>query len=158
MRVELENGVRIAGRIDRLEQEVTGETEGPAHIVDLKTGATPPTKAATTDNMQLAAYQLALAGGTFDGEAVVTAKEGDEPLRVGGAVLVYPTANKSTLATRAQAPKTPEELADLAELLAPLPKQTAGPELLATAGPHCEHCAVRALCPIQPEGQVIYRA
>ena len=158
VRVELESGVRIAGRLDRLEQETHDETPGPAHIVDLKTGATPPTKAATTDNMQLAAYQLALAGGTFDGEAVVTAKEGDEPLRVGGAVLVYPNANKSTLATREQAPKTPEELADLAELLAPLPKQTAGPELLATAGPHCEHCAVRALCPIQPEGQVIYRA
>ncbi|MCT2338406.1 ATP-dependent DNA helicase [Corynebacterium sp. p3-SID1056] len=154
VRVELDSGVRIAGRLDRLEREESGAV----HIVDLKTGATPPTKAATAENMQLAAYQLALAAGTFDGEAVVTARDGETPLRVGGAVLVYPNASKSKLATREQAPKTPDELAELAELLIPLPERTAGPQLLATPGPHCEHCAVRALCPTQPEGQVIYRA
>ena len=144
--------VRIAGRLDRLEQEENGKV----HIVDLKTGGSLPTKAATAENMQLATYQLALAAGQWDGAEVRSAN--GEPLEVGGAVLVYPNANKTKLATREQAPKTHEELAALQELLAPLPAQTAGPELTATPGPHCDNCAVRALCPIQPEGQVIYRA
>ena len=95
--------------------------------------------------------------GRIDGNAVTTARDGDEPLEVGGAVLVYPNADKTKRATREQAPKTLEELDALTQLLEPLPAALAGPELHAVAGPHCERCAVRALCPVQPEGEVVTR-
>ena len=151
--VDVDDTVRIAGRLDRLEREDSGKV----HIVDLKTGSAVPTNADTAENMQLAAYQLALSRGRIDGNAVTTARDGDEPLEVGGAVLVYPNADKTKRATREQAPKTPEELDALTQLLEPLPAALAGPELRAVAGPHCERCAVRALCPVQPEGEVVTR-
>ena len=81
--------------------------------MDLKTSAYPPTVDATADNPQLATYQLALAHGEFDGGKVVTARDGANALSVGGAVLVYPNANKTTLSTREQAKKTADELDEL---------------------------------------------
>lgn len=142
---------RIRGRLDRLEESENGEVS----IVDLKTGATPPTLDATADNPQLTAYQLALSKGVLVDGRVVTAPDDEAPLEVAGAVLVYPNASKSRLATREQAAKTPEELDKFAQRIQVLPEYMAGPSLLATAGPHCDRCAVRALCPVQPEGEVI---
>lgn len=150
--VQVSGNVRIRGRLDRLERD----SSGAVHIVDLKTGAYPPTVDATADNPQLATYQLALAHGEFDGSKVVTARDGANVLSVGGAVLVYPNANKTTLSTREQAKKTADELDALAAALDGLPEETAGPTLLAVVGPQCDRCAVRALCPVQPEGATIH--
>lgn len=150
--VQVSDNVRIRGRLDRLERD----SSGAVHIVDLKTGAYPPTVDATADNPQLATYQLALAHGEFDGGKVVTARDGANAFSVGGAVLVYPNANKTTLSTREQAKKTADELDALAAALDGLPEETAGPTLLAVVGPQCDRCAVRALCPVQPEGATIH--
>ncbi|MDK8879896.1 ATP-dependent DNA helicase [Corynebacterium sp. MSK008] len=150
--VQVSDNVRIRGRLDRLERD----SSGAVHIVDLKTGAYPPTVDATADNPQLATYQLALAHGELAGGKVVTARDGAHALSVGGAVLVYPNANKTTLSTREQAAKTAEELDALAAALDGLPEETAGPTLLAVVGPQCDRCAVRALCPVQPEGATIH--
>ena len=152
--VQVSDVVRIRGRLDRLERD----SSGAVHIVDLKTGAHPPTVAATEDNAQLAAYQLALARGEYLNGKVVTAGGGGEPLEVGGAVLVYPNAYKSSLSTREQAAKTDDELAALSSGLDRLPEEIAGPTLLAVTGPQCDRCAVRALCPVQPEGATIHHA
>ena len=152
--VQVSDAVRIRGRLDRLERD----SSGAVHIVDLKTGKNPPTVAATADNAQLATYQLALARGEFLNGKVVTAGGGGEPLEVGGAVLVYPNANKSSLSTREQAAKTDDELAALSSSLDRLPEEIAGPTLLAATGPQCDRCAVRALCPVQPEGATIHHA
>ncbi|AWB83562.1 ATP-dependent DNA helicase [Corynebacterium liangguodongii] len=151
--VDVAGGVRIVGRADRLEREASGAL----HIVDLKTSKRALSKPEAADNAQLTAYQLALAHGTLEGGRVVTAPGGAALDRVGGAVLVYPAVDSVKLTTREQAPKSPEELEQFAELVRPLPEQMAGPELLARTGKHCEHCSVRALCPVQPEGQVITR-
>ena len=48
--VQVSDNVRIRGRLDRLERD----SSGAVHIVDLKTGAYPPTVDATADNPQLA--------------------------------------------------------------------------------------------------------
>ena len=150
--VDIGDGVRIRGRVDRLEREDSGKY----HIVDLKTGAHVPTEADTQDNTQLQAYQLALSHGVLGeaGTSVVTAQPGQTPLDVGGAVLLYPKKEAKATTTKTQAPKTAEQLHAFAERIRPLPAAMAGPELTARSGPHCERCAVRALCPVQPEGQV----
>ena len=152
--VQVSDNVRIRGRLDRLERD----SSGAVHIVDLKTSAYPPTVDATADNPQLATYQLALAHAEFADGKVVTARDGATTLSVGGAVLVYPNANKTSLTTREQAAKTSEELDALAAALDGLPEETAGPTLLAVVGPQCDRCAVRALCPVQPEGATIHNA
>lgn len=151
--VEVAPHLRITGRIDRLEREPSGAH----HVVDLKTGAE-ATKKETAENPQLQAYQLALSRGVVRGRSVVTAAEGDTPLEVGGAVLLFPRKDSKKPTTREQARKTQEELDEFIAEISPLPAEMTGPELIARAGAHCEHCAVRALCPVQPEGQVIYRA
>lgn len=149
--VEVSEHASIRGRLDRLEREESGAL----HIVDLKTGATPPTAAKTADNAQLAAYQLALSKGVIAGDKVTTASASDTPLEVGGAVLVYPAPKRAKAATREQAPKTEDELAAFAAAIDGLPEEVRGPTLLATTGDHCERCEVRALCPVQPEGATI---
>jgi len=148
--VEVAPGLRIAGRVDRLEREASGAY----HVVDLKSGSAVPTKADAEANAQLQAYQLALSRGTLRDGAVVTAAPGQDPLEVGGAVLVYPKPESKSTTTREQARKSAEQLAEFAAAIEPLPAAMAGPELLARTGAHCDRCAVRALCPVQPEGQV----
>lgn len=145
--VRLDGDVRIRGRVDRLERDRTGAL----HVVDLKTGSQPPTKAETQSNAQLTAYQLALRAGEFaDGRVTTASGAGSE---VGGATLVYPNAQKKTLATREQAAKDDAELAAFAEAIRPLPGEMEGPQLTARTGPHCDRCRVRHLCPVQPEGR-----
>ncbi|WP_165165414.1 ATP-dependent DNA helicase [Corynebacterium qintianiae] len=152
--VEVAPDLRIVGRADRIERE----NSGALHIVDLKTGSGVPSKRDAEENSQLEAYQLALSRGVFDGEKVTTASAGDTPAEVGGAVLLYPKKEtKAGASTRQQAPKSEERLAEFANLITPLPLLMSGPELLAATGQQCERCAVRALCPVQPEGQVVTR-
>ncbi|MCT1444910.1 ATP-dependent helicase [Corynebacterium sanguinis] len=151
--VTIAPGLRIVGRADRIERDGSGAL----HIVDLKTGSALPSQAEAEANPQLEAYQLALSRGVVDGETVRSAAPGEAPSDVGGAVLVYPKADRKAVATREQASKSEERLTEFAEVVAPLPQLVAGPELLASAGAHCDRCAVRALCPVQPEGQVVPR-
>lgn len=151
--VAVDETLRIAGRLDRLERDPAGE----AFIVDLKTGTNVPTKAETEANPQLATYQLALSRGSLADGAVTTAAAPDDALVVGGAMLVYPQGTTVKVTTREQNPKSAEELAEFADQLRPLPQQMAGPELIAQTGKHCDYCRVRALCPAQPEGQVVTR-
>ncbi|SDS37109.1 ATP-dependent DNA helicase [Corynebacterium timonense] len=152
--VEVAPQLRIVGRVDRVEREPSGAY----YVVDLKTGSSIPSAETTRENAQLHAYQLALSRGVVREGAVVTATEGDTPLEVGGAVLLYPKKASKKPTTREQARKTPEELDEFVAEISPLPAEMTGPELTARAGEHCTRCAVRALCPVQPEGQVITHA
>lgn len=142
-------GARIKGRIDRLERDESGAL----YVVDLKTGSSVPSQADTEVNAQLLAYQLALRLGEFVDGRVSTASQAATV--VGGALLVYPNAQKKTLTTRQQAPKSDAELAEFAALIAPLIREMEGPELTARTGKHCDNCKVRQLCPVQPEGMVV---
>ena len=67
-------GVRVRGRVDRLERDA----EGRLVVVDLKTGKSPVSKDDAQRHAQLAMYQLAIAEGLVP--------DGDE---AGGGRLVY---------------------------------------------------------------------
>lgn len=153
VRVKVADTLTISGRMDRLER-----SGGRLHIVDLKTGKSAPTVADTQDNPQLAAYQLALAHGqlveTVDGIVVETSDDPGHVADVDGATLVYPASGKSGT-TRKQDAASAEQREAFLELIKDLPKEMTGPQLTARTGPHCDHCAVRSLCPVMPEGDTL---
>ncbi|MFJ9207586.1 ATP-dependent helicase [Streptomyces sp. NPDC102264] len=150
--VTLEAGtyeVRIRGSMDRVEKDA----EGRAYVVDFKTGKQAPTKDEVAHHPQLAVYQLAVREGALD-----EVFDGRRP-EPGGAELVQ---------LRQAAPKK-EGGEDLPKVQAqePLGGEWVG-ELLTTAagrvlderftpttGQHCGHCAFRASCSAQPEGQQV---
>ena len=152
--VQVSDNARIRGRVDRLERD----SSGALYVVDLKTGKNAIAQKDADNNAQLLAYQLALSKGALAADGRVTTAHGDSDLDVGGAMLVYPAKETSSISTREQAAKTPEELQEFAEAIDGLPDEMTGPTLLATTGPHCDRCSVRALCPVQPEGEMIHNA
>ncbi|WIM71538.1 ATP-dependent helicase [Corynebacterium suedekumii] len=147
--VEVTEGVRIRGRMDRLEVDEAGDH----WVVDLKTGATATSAADVQDHAQLTAYQLALGRGTLRDGKVVTPAPGEQPLSVGGGVLVFPGTTTKSVSTREQAALPPETLAEFAARLPGLAAELSSPTLTARLNDTCERCAVRALCPLQPEGR-----
>lgn len=108
------------------------------------------------DHAQLSSYQLALSRGVLHGNRVEDPEPGEVPEPVGGGVLVYPAHDAKSITTRDQAPKTPEELDELAALLPELAHLRRGPNLLARVNPTCGNCPVKSLCPVQPEGRLIH--
>lgn len=147
--VNIDENIRIRGRMDRLERNKSGELV----VVDLKTGKTQPTIEAVKEHPQLFAYQLALSRGELVEGRIV---DGENPEPVGGGLLVFPASNASKIGTRMQDPKTQEELDEFAALLPGLAEHMRGPNLIARINPSCSHCPVRSLCPVQPEGQMIH--
>ncbi|MEZ2190055.1 PD-(D/E)XK nuclease family protein [Corynebacterium sp. CCM 9204] len=151
----------VTGRMDRLERT----EDGALVVVDLKTGANPPTQKSMGEHAQLAAYQLALSRGkvvpdttTDGGPGRVRVTDADDPdavAAVGGGVLVYPGTSSAKITTRDQAAKTPEELADLAATLPKLAASVRGPRLAARINDSCERCSLRRMCPAQEEGRVL---
>ncbi|MCX7541364.1 ATP-dependent DNA helicase [Corynebacterium sp. P5848] len=151
----------ITGRMDRLERTADGDLV----VVDLKTGAHPPTQKSMGEHAQLAAYQLALsrgkvvpdttAGGGPGRVRVTDADTRGAAESVGGGVLVYPGTTTAKITTRDQAAKTPEELADLAATLPRLAASVTGPRLAARINDSCERCSLRRMCPAQEEGRVL---
>lgn len=83
----------IVGTMDRVECDGEGSGEGSAVVVDLKTGRTAVSAAATVAHPQLAAYQLALRHGAIPGVE-----------RVAGAKLVYLDDAGARVRVRAQQP------------------------------------------------------
>ncbi|MCQ4623894.1 ATP-dependent DNA helicase [Corynebacterium sp. CCUG 70398] len=153
--VEVAPGLRIGGRIDRLEREESGAV----HIVDLKTGKNHPSAAEAEENPQLFAYQLALSRGALregTDASVATAGETDS-LDVGGGTLIYPGSDQVKVTAAHQAPKDAEQLEEFAARIATLPAEMTGPRLRAVTGKHCDFCHVKAICPVQPEGEVTTR-
>ncbi|WP_342319188.1 ATP-dependent DNA helicase [Corynebacterium mayonis] len=148
--VQISPDVRIVGRVDRLERDGSGAL----HVVDLKTGKSAPSKEKVEENPQLEAYQLALSRGVVKGKRVETAGAEEQPAPVGGGVLLYPNSASNSAKVLQQSPKDPERLRDFEARINPLPAAMTGPQLTARTGSHCERCGVRALCPVQKEGQV----
>lgn len=126
-------GVRVRGRVDRLERDA----EGHLVIVDVKTGKSPVTKDEAQRHAQLGLYQLAVADGALaDGE------------RPGGGRLVYvakPNASGATV--REQSALTPDGEGEWRETVQQAAAATAGPQFLARVNDGCTHCPMRAACP-----------
>ncbi|WP_460503039.1 ATP-dependent helicase [Corynebacterium aquatimens] len=153
--VQVAHDLTISARIDRLEDL----GDNTVHVYDLKSGMNAPTKAKMPDHAQLAAYQLALSKGkvkmTHGQPTVVTADDHEAALNVDGATLLYPEKSQKVTALTQEA-KTAEELDEFLELISSLPAEMTGPRLRAQAGDHCTYCKIKALCPVQPEGEKVH--
>ena len=126
-------GVRVRGRIDRLERDAQGRLV----IVDIKTAKSPVTKDDAQQHAQLGLYQLAVTAGLLDG---------DQP---GGGRLVYvgkPTAAGGAT-EREQNPLGAEDTEQWRETVRAAAAATAGPEFAARVNDGCSHCPIRPTCP-----------
>lgn len=141
LRLEHGDGVRLRGRVDRLERAA----DGALHIVDLKTSKNAPSGASLPDNPQLGLYQLAANAGAFS-EVVGSAA------RSGGAELVQLRVAAGGL------PKVQEQAPQLADdegrtavevQLTTAAAAVRAERFEATVGKHCTFCDFRSLCPAQ---------
>ena len=126
-------GVRVRGRIDRLERDAQGRLV----IVDIKTAKSPVTKDDAQQHAQLGLYQLAVTAGLLDG---------DQP---GGGRLVYvgkPTASGGAT-EREQNPLGAEGTEQWRETVRAAAAATAGPQFAARVNDGCSHCPIRPTCP-----------
>jgi len=140
-RLVIDNAV-LAGRADRIEKV----GDGKYLVVDLKTGATPPTAAAAAENPQLKAYQLALAEGAF-GELPSGAQSG-------GAQLVYvSTGKEATIKQQPQLDQTAQQ--EARQLIIDVAGTMAGAEFAARLGPNCRSCSLKFACPLQAQGRQV---
>ncbi|WP_448851402.1 PD-(D/E)XK nuclease family protein [Corynebacterium sp. 335C] len=128
IRVEVADGVVVAGRIDRLE-----ETPDGVVAVDIKTSRQAATIAAAEADPQLATYQLALH---------------DSGRAPAGGMLVYPRKpQKAGPTVRVQAQLAGEALEEWRGQVAAAAASLRGPGSVARPGPHCDRCRVRLACP-----------
>jgi superfamily I DNA/RNA helicase/RecB family exonuclease len=131
-------GIRLRGRVDRLERDGAGRLV----IVDVKTGKTPVSKDDAQQHAQLAMYQLAVAEGLIPA--------GDEP---GGARLVYVGKTGAAGATvREQDPLTTPARDEWRDLVRVAADATAGPRFIARRNDGCAHCPIRPFCPAHADG------
>lgn len=132
-------GVRVRGRIDRLERDAQGRLV----IVDVKTAKSPVTKDDAQQHAQLGLYQLAVAEGLLDG---VDHGVGDQP---GGGRLVYvgkPTVSGGAT-EREQNALGAEDAEKWRETVRAAAAATAGPVFAARVNEGCSHCPIRPSCP-----------
>ncbi|MGY4643256.1 ATP-dependent helicase [Cellulomonas sp. URHB0016] len=138
----------LRGTADRV--ELDGDVDGSptVRVVDLKTGASPPTAAKAAENPQLGAYQLAVDAGAFDGLAPGATSA--------GAQLVY-LGTGATAAVRRQEPLGPETGGPswARELVDEVAERMAASTFLATANDLCDRCPVRRACPVRSEGEQV---
>lgn len=131
------DGVRLRGRIDRIEREPGGRLI----VVDVKTGKTPVTKDDAQRHAQLAMYQLAVEAGLD--------VAGGGP---GGGRLVYLGKTGTTGAVeREQDPITPETRDHWRTQVVQASAATAGPGFVARVNDGCRHCPIRSSCPAHAE-------
>ncbi|MEB3070386.1 ATP-dependent helicase [[Mycobacterium] vasticus] len=136
--IDAGDGVRLRGRIDRVERDAADRLV----VVDVKTAKSPATKDDAQQHAQLAVYQLAVEAGLVG--------SGEVP---GGARLVYPAKPRDGGATeRDQDPLTPDTGQQWRERIAEAAAATAGPEFTARVNPGCRHCPVRPICPAHNGG------
>lgn len=140
----------LRGQVDRLEID----DDGRLVIVDLKTGRSAPTKSDLERHGQLAAYQVAVQHGAFDGES-----EPGSGYESGGAALVQLGGTTKSVKVQDQEPLDPARdwatpvIVEAAALMA-------GHEFEArhdpAAGAYRGHgCRVPEVCPLCPEGKQV---
>ncbi|WP_374929065.1 PD-(D/E)XK nuclease family protein [Kytococcus sedentarius] len=133
-------GVRLVGRVDRLERH---PASGALHVADLKTGFV-GSPADLPENPQLGAYQVAVAAGAFEQGTVA-----------GGASLVQlDSGERIGTIDRRQPPLEAGEV-DHRERVAAAGQGMVQPQQLATVGDACRGCPVRSSCPAVPEGREV---
>ncbi|HZO63671.1 MAG TPA: ATP-dependent DNA helicase [Kribbellaceae bacterium] len=137
--------VTLRGRMDRVETDA----EGNVRVVDLKTGRRMPTGPALKQHVQLAVYQKAVDSGQIETLPVS---------RTGGAELVQLRSDDSGFPkVQPQAPLEPDEDGRtwLDDAIDDAERLVRKEDFVARRNDGCDRCAVRSLCPIQPEGQEV---
>jgi len=131
-------GVRVRGRIDRLERDAQGRLV----IVDIKTAKSPVTKDDAQQHAQLGLYQLAVTAGLLDG---------DQP---GGGRLVYvgKAAASGSATEREQSAVGPDDTAQWLQTVRAAAAATAGPHFAARVNDGCSHCPIKPTCPAHTTG------
>lgn len=132
-------GVRVRGRIDRLERDAQGRLV----IVDVKTAKSPVTKDDAQQHAQLGLYQLAVAEGLLGGD--------DQP---GGGRLVYvgkPTAAGGAT-EREQSALGADGTEQWRDAVRAAAAATAGPNFAARVNDGCSHCPIKPTCPAHAAG------
>ncbi|HWB38276.1 MAG TPA: PD-(D/E)XK nuclease family protein, partial [Rugosimonospora sp.] len=141
--VHVDAGVRIKGRVDRLEVD----DQGRLVVIDLKTGRSSPAAGELAEYPQLGAYQAAVEAGAFP-------ELGTE---AGGAALVQLGTDHVKVQEQRQPP-----LADAADptWAAALVRRTAatmaGSTFRAVVNNRCRACPVRHACPISGKGRHLH--
>lgn len=136
--IDAGDGVRLRGRIDRVERDAAGRLV----VVDVKTAKAPASKDDAQQHAQLAVYQLAVEAGLIGPD--------EQP---GGARLLYPAKPRDGgAAEREQDALTPETSRQWRERIAQAAAATAGPEFTARINDGCRHCPVRPICPAHQGG------
>lgn len=134
----------LRGFVDRLEVDV----EGRVHVVDFKTGKTPPADKSVGEHAQLGTYQLAVRAGALDGPLGANR-------RLGGAELVHLRLDRGGAPkVQAQAPLPPEDdwvTGKLDRAVARVLAEDFRPQ----PGDECDRCDFRRACPAQPEGRQV---
>lgn len=134
--LELEvEGVAWYGYADRIERR----RDGRLAIVDYKTSGTVPTKKAMEESMQLGFYVLA-----------ASQDEDLQPLGDVGAGETWYPAGRAKGWTRSL---DMTRLDDIAERMASVSRAVSAEAWPATPGDACGTCAVRIICPAQPDGR-----
>lgn len=131
----------VRGTADRIES--AGDDR--VWVVDLKTGASPPSKAKAMENPQLAAYQLAVDEGAFEElpDGVTSAEARLVFLGTGaGATL----RTQPGLESEIDGPGWARTLADA------VADSMAASTFVATSNDLCDRCPVRRSCPVRGEG------
>ncbi len=132
-------GIRVRGRIDRLERDAQGRLV----VVDVKTAKTPVSKDDAQQHAQLGLYQLAVSAGLLP--------DGDQP---GGGRLVYVGKPSAAGATeREQTALGADDTPGWQDTVRGAAEATAGPNFAARRNDGCAHCPVRPSCPAHRGGQ-----
>jgi len=138
--VTLDDGVRLRGRVDRLEVDADGRLV----VVDLKTGASKPTVAELAEHPQLGAYQVAVEAGAF----------ADVGTESGGAVLVQLGDKAKSAGEQVQPPLRAASDPGWARAMVRRAADTmAAATFEAVANSGCRACPVRTSCPISGKGR-----
>ena len=133
---------RLGGRVDRIELDA----EGRAVVVDLKTGTSKVPAAELPEHGQLAAFQVAVEAGAFDG---VSESGGAELVQVG-------KAGGKDFAVQPQAPVAGDDDPGWARsLVLEVAEGMAGSAFRAVENRYCAMCPVRTSCPVQDDGRAV---
>lgn len=137
----------VRGTVDRVELDPDAAADGGTgvRVVDLKTGATVPSKAKAATNPQLGAYQLAVDAGAFETLPPDAAST--------GARLVYLGTGASATERHQEALGGEDDGPTWARTLVDeVADKMAASTFVATTNDLCDRCPVRRSCPVRTEG------
>ncbi|MFC4615154.1 ATP-dependent helicase [Cellulomonas algicola] len=137
----------VRGTVDRVELDPDQPDDGSTavRVVDLKTGATVPSKAKAVTNPQLGAYQLAVDAGAFETLPPDAASSGARLVYLGTGASAT-ERHQDALGGEGDGPSWARALVD------EVADKMAASTFVATTNDLCDRCPVRRSCPVRPEG------